>query len=479
MLPRWLLPGVTLLIGARPAHAQSAPPDTLLRHAAPVAVAAPPAPLAADSTAPLSLPQALHRGTFSGHIRTVFMATLNRGTAPDYYAHGVGAGLRYETQAWHGLQVGLEGFFLKKLYASPLAAEPGRPESRYELSLFDQEHPHSRELLHQVEELWVRWQARPGWQLTYGRQQLDTPLLNSQDSRLSPNFVQGLWVAGHLNAATTLQGGWLTHVAPRSTDRWYRLDEAVGRYSMGVAPDSSRASYLGRVRMHGLAVLGLRRTLGPHATVQAWQYFADHLLATSWLEGTRTLTRPAGTWTVSGQVLWQHSLTNDVESPPSHRYSEPSEQARVLSTRLAYQRRAWQVAAQYTRVSAHGRYLFPREWGREPFYTTLPRERIEGAGDVHALGASVAWQRPHAPRLEAGYGYYNLSRQARLNKYSLPDFHQLNLTLTHTFTGTADGLRLRTLYAAKWGADRTSYLPVRAVNKVDLHHLTVALDYVF
>jgi hypothetical protein len=475
MLPRWLLPGVTLLVGGRPAHAQSAPPDTPLP-AAPTAAAT---PLTGDSAAALTLGQALHRGTFGGHVRTVFMATQNRGTAPDYYAHGVGAGLRYETRAWHGLQLGLEGFFLKNLYASPLAAQPGRPESRYELSLFDQEHPQNREILHQVEELWVRWQARPGWQLTYGRQRLETPLLNAQDSRLSPNFVQGLWGVGQLNAATTLQGGWLTHVAPRSTDRWYRLDEAVGRYSMGVAPDSSRADYQGRVHTPGLAVLGVRRTLGPHATVQAWQYFAPHLLAISWLEGTRTFARPAGTWTASGQLLWQRSLTGQSAGPTNHRYNEPGEQARALSVRLAHQHRAWQYAAQYTRLTAHGRFLFPREWGREPFYTTLPRERIEGAGDVHALGASVAWQRPRGPRLEAGYGYFNLSREARLNKYSLPDFHQLNFTATHAFAAAADGLRLRILYAAKWGANRASYLPARAINKVDLHHLSVALDYVF
>ena len=291
--------------------------------------------------------------------------------------------------------------------------------------------------------------------------------------------MQGLWGVGQLNAATTLQGGWLTHVAPRSTDSWYRLDEAVGRYSMGVAPDSSRANYLDRVGTHGLAVLGLRRTLGPHATVQAWQYFADHLLAASWLESTLTCPRPAGTWTASGRLLWQHSLTRNSEEPISQRYAEPGEQARTLSARLAYQHRAWHYSAQYTRITAHGRYLFPREWGREPFYTTLPRERIEGAGDVHALGASVAWQRPHAPRLEAGYGYHNLSREARLNKYSLPDFHQLNLTVTHAFTGAAEGLRLRTLHAAKWGANRAAYLPARAINKVDLHHLTVALDYEF
>ncbi|GAB2470660.1 hypothetical protein GCM10011375_38730 [Hymenobacter qilianensis] len=472
---RWFLLGTALLAGARPGPAQSVRSEPLLHPAA----HAPAGEVAADSTAARSLAQALRQGEFRAHVRTVFMATRNRSSAPDYYAHGVGAGLGYETKAWHGLQLGVEGFFLKNLYSSALAAEPGRPESRYELSLFDLEHPHHREIMHQVEELWVRWQPRPGLQLTYGRQQLDTPLLNSQDSRLSPNFVQGLWAVGKAGKATTLQGGWLTHVAPRSTDRWYRLGEAVGHYSMGVAPDSSRADYLGHVPTHGLAVLGLRRTLGRGSSVQAWQYFADHLLATSLLESTVAFPRPAGTWTASSLLLWQHGLAKDRDQPVSQRYLNPGEQARALSGRVAYQRQAWQVAAHYTRLTAHGRYLFPREWGREPFYTTLPRERIEGAGDVHAFGTTVAWQPPHGPRLEAGYGYYNLSRQARLNKYSLPDFHQLNLSLTHSFTGAARGLRLRTLLAAKWGADRAAYLPAQAMNKVDLQHLTLALDYGF
>lgn len=475
---RWFLLGAALLAGARLTVAQSLAPDTLLPQSpAPAQPAATEA--AEDTLAARTLGQALRQGEFGAHVRTVVMATRNRGAAPDYYAHGVGAGLRYETKAWHGLQLGLEGFFLKNLYSSALAAKPGRLESRYELSLFDQEHPHHRQILHQVEELWVRWQPRPGLQLTYGRQRLETPLLNAQDSRLSPNFVQGLWVVAKPGSATTVQGGWLTHVAPRSLDRWYALGEAVGRYSMGVAPDSSRADYRGHVATHGLAVLGLRHTWSTRVSVQGWQYFADQLLTTSWLEGTGTFPRKAGTWTASTQLLWQHSLAGRRELPASQRYVEPGEQARALSARLAYQHRTWQYAAQYTRITAHGRYLFPREWGREPFYTTLPRERLEGAGDVHALGASVAWHQPHAPRFEAGYGYYNLSDEARLNKYSLPDFHQLNLSMTHKFTGPAQGLRLRTLYAAKWGADRTAYLPARAINKVDLYHLTLALDYAF
>ncbi|UYZ61252.1 hypothetical protein [Hymenobacter latericus] len=95
------------------------------------------------------------------------------------------------------------------------------------------------------------------------------------------------------------------------------------------------------------------------------------------------------------------------------------------------------------------------------------------------MKTTAAWQRPHRPRLEAGCGYFNLSQQVRLNKYSLPDFHQLNLSVTPAFTGAAQGLRLGTLLVAKWGAERSTYQPTRAVNKVDLQHLTLAMDYGF
>lgn len=33
----------------------------------------------------------------------------------------------------------------------------------------------------------------------------------------------------------------------------------------------------------------------------------------------------------------------------------------------------------------------PREWGREPFFTFLPRERNEGFGDVHALMGKLSY----------------------------------------------------------------------------------------
>ena len=473
-----LLTGLLLSVGIRAGYAQSHAPDTLLSH--PLLRPRPVQPMAADSNAAATLGAALHQGHFGAHVRTVFMATANhRVPGHTYYAQGVGAGLRYETKAWHHLQVGLEGFFLKNLYSSQLAKDSARAESRYELSLFDIENPRNRALLHQVEELWVAWQPTPGLRLVYGRQHLDTPLLNSQDSRLSPNIVQGLWAIATLRPATTLRGGWLTHVAPRSTDRWFRLAESVGRYGMGVAPDSSAAGYAGAVHTRGLAVLGLRQALHPHAAVQLWQYYADHLLATTYAEGTASLPRPAGVWTAGGQLLWQRALAPEGRPNTGQRYLADGEQARALSLRLTHQHGPWQLAGQYTRVTAHGRFLFPREWGREPFYTTLPRERLEGAGDVHAGSATASWQRSRHARLELGYGYYNLSSQARLNKYSIPDFHQLNLSVSQAFGEAAEGLRLRALYVAKWGVSRAAYVPERTVNKVDLHHLTLAMDYEF
>ena len=50
--------------------------------------------------------------------------------------------------------------------------------------------------------------------------------------------------------------------------------------------------------------------------------------------------------------------------------------------------------------------LLPREWGRDPFYTFLPRERNEGLGDVHALMAQWNYGKEQATNrffVAAGY----------------------------------------------------------------------------
>ncbi|MFC7671105.1 hypothetical protein ACFQT0_30545 [Hymenobacter humi] len=57
-----------------------------------------------------TLAEAFVRGQWHGRVRNYFMATVNRGNGPDYYANGLGAGARFETAPLHGFQLGAGGF---------------------------------------------------------------------------------------------------------------------------------------------------------------------------------------------------------------------------------------------------------------------------------------------------------------------------------------------------------------------------------
>lgn len=48
----------------------------------------------------------------------------------------------------------------------------------------------------------------------------------------------------------------------------------------------------------------------------------------------------------------------------------------------------------YNRIAGLSRFLMPREWGREPFFTFLSRERNEGMGDVHAFVLKLDYHSP-------------------------------------------------------------------------------------
>ena len=43
------------------------------------------------------------------------------------------------------------------------------------------------------------------------------------------------------------------------------------------------------------------------------------------------------------------------------------------------------ISINYNYIFNQDRFTFPREWGREPFFTFLPRERMEGTADSHAI----------------------------------------------------------------------------------------------
>ena len=484
-MPRFLrFCAAGLLLISAAARAQPAGPAPLQ----PVTVRNPfqdnSAALAADTAKARTLAEAFGRGQWHGRVRNYFMATLNKDTGPDYYANGLGAGARFETAPLHGFQLGVGGFFWANLASSDLATpDPATGAvSRFEVGLFDVTEPARRQLTGRPEELFARYRWRRST-ATLGRQLLATPLLNSQDGRLSPNYAQGLWLEINELKNTTLTAGWLTHIATRSTSEWASVANSIGLYPAGVAETGQRAGYAGHLRSRGLGIVGVSRQLGARTRVQAWNYYADNLFNSALVEVNTGRPVGAGQLTLGGQYHYQRTVGTGGNADPRLAYSAPGRQAHALSARLGYQRGPWSLSANYTRITRAGRFLFPREWGREPFYTFLPREREEGLGglDAAVLLASRTFTRVPGLKAEVGYGHYYLPdvRDFALNKYGMPSYQQVNASVSYPLGGWARGLRGQLLYIYKGRLGETYGEARYVVNKVDLQLLNLILNYDF
>ena len=443
-----------------------------------------PAAPVADTTKAHTLAEAFGRGQWHGRVRNYFMATRNQGGRPDYYANGLGVGARFETAPLHGFQLGMGGFFWANLTSNDLVTpDPATGAvSRFEVGLFDITQPGRRQLTGRPEELFARYR----WQqsaVTLGRQLLVTPLLNPQDGRLSPNYAQGLWLEINELKNTTLTAGWLTRIATRSTSEWASVANSIGLYPVGMGDDGQRAGYAGHLCSRGLGIVGASRQLGPRTRVQTWNYYADNLFNSTFAEVTTGRTVGAGQLTLGGQYHYQRTVGTGGNIDPRLAYSAPGRQAHALSARLGYQYGPWVVSGNYTSITRAGRFLFPREWGREPFYTFLPREREEGFGglDAAVLLASRTFAQVPGLKAEVGYGHYYLPdvRDFALNKYGMPSYRQLNASVSYPFRGWARGLRGQLLYIYKGRLGETYGEARYEVNKVDLQLLNLILNYDF
>jgi hypothetical protein len=123
----------------------------------------------------------------------------------------------------------------------------------------------------------------------------------------------------------------------------------------------------------------------------------------------------------------------------------------------------------------------PREWGREPFYTFLPRERNEGASDVHAVSVNIHRKVNDQLSVHLGTGYYHLPdpAQAAANKYSMPSYNQLNLDLDYAWKDWLKGASVKVLFVRKGAVTDSLENPKFVFNKVNMNLLNLIFNYSF
>lgn len=431
-----------------------------------------------------SLLAAFKRGSVHGHFRYFFMHTDNEQGLTDYAAHAVGGGLKFETAAFHGIQLGIGGYFIYNLHSADLSlTDPQTKQgNRYEIGLFDIQDPSNRHDINRLEELYLAYRIKRN-RFRLGKQMLNTPFINLQDGRMRATITEGIWVESENTGSWNWEGGYLYRISPRSTVNWFSAAASIGIYPSGVNPDGTKSGYAGNLRSAGLFLGGVS-----YKTKSGWSYRFHQLLAANMFQTSliqvewdkKGKDRPAG---FAGlQLIPQFALNKGGNPDPAKAYFTQSGYSLTISARAGWRNRHWETSLNYTRITKAGRFLMPREWGREPFYTFLPRERNEGAGDVHAILLKVNYNtKTNRWKPFLGIGYYQLPdvKHAALNKYAMPSYIQVNAELRYSFKGALSGMETQLLYVYKANRGNTYNDLKYRFNKTNMHQLNWVVNYSF
>lgn len=424
------------------------------------------------------------KGSHHGHFRSFMMATDNERYLTDYYAWAAGGDLHFHSAGFHGFSFGIGGNFHFNLASSDLSRRDSvtGAANRYEIGLFDVENPSNRNDLDRMDDFWIRFEQKK-WRVSIGKQGIQTPFINFQDGRMRPTAVNGIWSLFQLQPSMTLNLGWIWGISPRSTVRWYDIGTSIGLYPAGLNPDGSASGYPEHLKSKGIALIGLKKHWGSRWQLEVWDQYVEQIFNTSFVQ--TTYSHPFGKkhrLKVGVQTTFQQALADGGHAEADKTYFEKNSTSWVLSSQIAWQFRPWEISLAYTRTGPEARFLTPREWGREPFYTFMSRERIEGAGDVHAatlrlvlFSENKRWQ----TSLTYGHFYLPDVKDVRLNKYAFPAFRQLNADVRYTFGGALQGLQAQFLYVWKGRLADTYHNPRYTINRVNLSHINLIINYYF
>ena len=406
--------------------------------------------IAEDTATVHNLKDAFTKGRAEGHVRNFFMATVNQGALSDYYANATGARLGYSTAPVHGFRLAFAGMFTYNTFSSGLQI----PDSlsgklpRYELELFDVEHPENKHDLDRLNELFLEYKSRY-FMATAGRFSFHSPLINPQDGRMKPYVVQGLRAVVPVKKSGALTMAWLSHFSPRSTASWYSAGEAIGVYPVGVSENGSPSGYRSHTETKGVAVAGAQFTPLKKLQTEVWNYWLHNISNTTYGRGIIEL-KPG--IKIGAEALYQQQSGNGGNPDPELAYF-PDQQQWLAGGMLAYEPRSWHFSANYLHIGGGGRFLFPKEFGREQFFITLSRGRLEGLGNTDAV--TLRTRRNWASQLSAEIALTKTWLPGlpnyQFNKYGAVSYVNTLLDIHYRpATKALDGLSFRILYIGRY-----------------------------
>ncbi len=424
-------------------------------------------------------------GHAQGHIRNFTMATIHEGELQDYWTNATGGALKYETAEWYGLSLGVKGIFTYNTISSDLnEIDPLTGRSAiWEKELYDVLRPEEKYDLDRLEELYVKWRVGRSY-LAYGKLDIDQgPLLKRRDGRMKPFVYRGFWSEFNEFEGHRLRLGWIDGVSPRGMTEWFDMNDAIGINGNGRQPDGTAADYHGSSGIKGIGVIGYENSQTENLKLNIWNYYFDRQSDISWLQADYKKEN-----VIAGfQYVHQRSLSTQSSLSYEERYMQSDETANVLSVLLGFQnnKSGVEISAAYLKAFDTGRFLFPRELGREDFYVSQPRSWVDGFGDTDIYSLRFRF------RKDIKYhGSWNIDTriakidapapaEAQFNKYGIPSYYQLSLFPRYTFSNLLDGLDVGLLYVWKMSQGGLDLSPQQQFYRTDLHNLNLIANINF
>ncbi len=420
-------------------------------------------------------------GKVQGQIRAFTMIEDYQEPLHDYEATAVGGKLLYLTPYWNNAQAGLGAYtthFVKDNISSqnvePLASNKN---SRYVVGLVDSTNYDASSVTN-IGEAYIRYRQEQH-SLTLGRMKLDTPFVNPQDGRMIPTFEQGIWATSALSPQWSIQAGYINAFWNRNTPEWKSVEDSLGYgYEMGNSAIEGTAvagNYYGNTSSNGLFIGNLRYEKTGSIRLDFWDYYLENIFNLGYAEALYNHPLANVELSYGLQYIYQRQSgdggngEDNIASPTNalkaKSYMQEGEKSTTYGakTALKYQKSKFTLA--YTKTTDEGRFLFPREWGKEPLYTFQKRERSDGSGNCHAWLATIehdfAQQGLNGLEIQAGYGEYVKTdpKEWIYNKYGLPSYAQWNIDIFYRFSGPLKGLRAEYLMDRKVARGETYQIP--------------------
>jgi len=437
-----------------------------------------------QDTAPAANISQRNVGEFTGNARYVAMSTRQFHQQMNAHAQAISLMLKYTSPVYKHFQTGISGAWIQSLYTSDLGFQDPvtGARNRYEIGLFDQAHYRYKPSLFRAEELYIRYTSH-AFSVITGRYALDIPFINEQDGRMRPTLVQGVSAVGNLHSKWKMDAGWLNAVLPRGTMHWMHFPASTGVYAAGKARTGLGLSNTDSFTSSGVLYASLQFQPTTNFQAEALSQTFAGVMHHSYLQVRwGNIEADSGKFMLAMRVIRQDAIHSADAVDHVSRFIESGQNAWILSSRIARRWKRHLFMLNHTRITVQGKFLMPREWGREPFYTFIPRERLEGAGNVHAI-SFVYENRPMSKHWFVSLAISSVKMPSvydtRLNTYGIGSYLHSKCEVGMYPIPKKQNWELRLLLIHKYPLGPQIPQIQHMVNKVRLLHLTITLNYTF